>query len=194
MVYKPIFEQVLEQGLKYKSSAIDKRVVPTFFCEGCPEHYIEVPWLNLLTHIPLSRALKGQPEPVWYYIVRKEIYDSQRGEVLPLLRERLKEIFHQSFLFQLSPEQIEYRPFLPYTLTQATLKNWYLQMTVFDFSGQIEEEKLLCLLIHEAWQRIRMPKLHTSVDEAAYDALSYQITYNNQMWTWPTPLPPKSSL
>ena len=54
-----------------------------------------------------------------------------------------------------------------------------------------EEEKLLCLLIHEAWQRIRRPKLHTSVDEAAYDALSYQITYNNRIWTWPTPLPPK---
>jgi hypothetical protein len=80
-----------------------------FSVRGCSADYVPTPWLNLLFYLPISRALRGQSEPVWRYAMRKHMYDMPRHFPVSCLLKKLREIFPRSFLFRLEPLQIPYR-------------------------------------------------------------------------------------
>jgi hypothetical protein len=83
--------------------------------QGSGQDYVETPWLSLLMYLPLWRAVQGQPELVPHYVMRRDIHDNLGRFCAPEyfrvseLKERLKEIFPHSFLFQSDSSQIQYR-------------------------------------------------------------------------------------
>src|SRR5439155_5392902 len=74
---------------------------------------VAIPWLNLLFLAPELASLPDQLRWAARPTIKKQVYDtlleSQFGQKLKMLEERLKHIYPHSFLFRLSPSQIEYR-------------------------------------------------------------------------------------
>lgn len=109
-------------------------------------------------YLPLWRAVRGQPESVPLYVMRRDIHDNTGKFSHPeyfcvsLLKGRLKEIFPHSFLFQSAPSLIQYRNDRPRDISLETLEILYHQIPYIDLLGPIDTGKTLGRLAREAWQ------------------------------------------
>lgn len=134
--------------------------------QGSGQDYVEIPWLSLLMYLPLWRAVQGQPELVPHYVMRRDIHDNLGQFSAPeyfrvsALKERLKEIFPHSFLFQSYSSQIQYRNDRPRDLSLETLEILYQQIPSVDLLGPIDMGKTLGRLCREAWRCTQTPIQH----------------------------------
>jgi len=159
---------------------------PVSFFQDSSGSFLELPWLSLLCSLPLNEAKQDQPVPIGYHIIQRSIYDRNTSLLFSVLRQ-LKEIFPHSFLFQESIPQYQYRVDHVRILTLEWLKILNDQMTVFDFSHPLEEEKILMELIRVVWRQTQMPKqcmtLHAFDDESSlpfeeYQKLTWFVPFN----------------
>lgn len=123
--------------------------------QGCSENSVLIPWLNLLW---LSSELaRSQDQLRWVAQpwMPRQIYDNLiESHLLQKLEAKLMEIYPDSFLFRLNPEQIEYRNIHPVPVSQEHLVNLACRILAFGSRDYLEGETSLAESTHEVWLQI----------------------------------------
>jgi len=169
--------------LNYPGAMRIEKYQSSFFSDW-NESYVEVPWLNLLYYLSLSEALQDLPVTVGYYIVLRSIYDKEI-EVFEEVKEQLKELFQNSFLFQEPLKSLQYCKNYSHILTLERLKIVNQQMTVLDSLDYFEEDMTLEESMRVIWRETQMPKQGMTLEAFDYESSLLPEKYQKLTWFIP---------
>lgn len=165
---------ISEQGIERESS----------FFQDSSENYLLIPWLNLLWLSPELARSRDQLRWVARPVVPRDMYDNPLVfDLLQKLKAKLREIYPDSFLLRLYPEQIEYREAYPLPVTLEHLISLIQQILSFDSLDLIGGEMNLAVLVHTASQQVQKPILNKTSLLAENDYEARRLS-EGETWLW----------
>jgi len=154
------------------------------------QNSIVLPWLNLLFLSPELASMRDQSRWVARPTVKKQVYgilcESKFGQKLKKLEERLRHIYPDSFLFRLSPQQIEYRNVLNGLLTIRDFVEYVHQILCVDFADRPVGEICREQFVRKSYSQIPEQIRHNNrreIDDALGELSERGLCLEDSLWT-----------
>lgn len=134
------------------------------------ENSVLLPWLNLFWLEPQLARSPDQLRWVALTAIPQHVYDNPEvHQYLKTGKEKLKEIYPDSFLFRLNQSQLVIRKVNHCPISQEHLVNLCRRIHCVGSQDRTEGEIHLAALIHKAWKRTLTPIQSKSDHEAVCD-------------------------
>lgn len=134
--------------------------------------YVLIPFLNLLWWQPEYCHQQVQSEPIDPLLIPRHLYDNPSfSHLLHRLEGKLWEIYPDSFLLSVGPEQIEYCNYHD-SIMDVTLPRFVElvhQILSFDSLDWIEVDRSLAESVHTFLRQIQTQRPRMSQGDAAYE-------------------------